>query len=85
VKLNNNAELTQIALPFDQSEKKYQVIEREGRHLVVTRLAHSGDYAVVDDCRTERFAQARCDALNGGAVPTPPKLVTKRYFEGERE
>lgn len=70
--MNNGVKLVQAPLVFVDAkpEKKYQVFESNGRFLVGRGIFGTQSFDIVDDCRTERFALARCDALNNGVIRT---------------
>lgn len=49
------------------SSNVYSVVERDGRFLVCRRVAALDNcHAVVDDCRTEKFAKERAAYLESG-------------------
>lgn len=53
-----------VAAPLKR--KLYEVQPHEGRFLIVRNLNQEGTQcATVDDCRTEAFAKARAEFLNG--------------------
>lgn len=72
MKLNNGAASLQLPLDYeadDRGTKKHHVLPHSGRFLVIKDFdIVRRVYTVVDDCRTEKFAKMRADALNSGAV-----------------
>lgn len=72
MKLNNSAASLQLPLdydPKDRGTKKHHVLPHNGRFLVIKNFDIVRNvYTVVDDCRTEKFAKLRADALNSEAV-----------------
>lgn len=74
MKHNNSVEFKQGTLRFhpDSADRvlKFRVF-KEGDRWVIGKMVHGSMgtiFDIVDDCRTEKFAQARCDALNAGIV-----------------
>lgn len=59
---------------FDEKTKnevlKYQVFPDNGRFVIGQMVygTRGTTFTIVDDCRTEAFANARCAALNSGKV-----------------
>lgn len=68
-KLNNGVKFTQMELaPDNKPQERYRVFKQDGRFLIGRRVYGSITFDIVDDCRTEKFAHARCEALNAGVI-----------------
>lgn len=67
MKFNNGVQMALAQASVTKA--KYSVIPRDGRFLICRRLTMTDStFDVVDDCRTEGFANARAAALNDGLV-----------------
>lgn len=84
MKFNNGVQMALVEA--NASQGKCVVIPKDGRFLVCRHVAMTQQtFDIVDDCRTEGFANARAAALNTGSVqdPTlPPRVI--RMFDKEQ-
>ena len=53
-----------LVTPTKSEPRKYFVIPKDGRFLVAYESHFPGNYNVVEDCRTEKFAQQVADNYN---------------------